>query len=184
MEDVQEVSTVEEPAGIVPDSQSQRINIKERGKRISGLSLSGLQAKREHEIRNQEVIADTIIVDQKEFTEEELQELWAAYADRLVAARRPILASILRISRPILKEGPTIRYTLPNHSMKKELEMEKEPLLRHLRNTLTNGMIQLELLVDEKEAERLAYTPEEKYAKFKAKNPALDELRKTFGLEL
>lgn len=162
----------------------KKINIKERGKRISGLSLSGLQAKREHEIRNQEVIADTLVVNQQEFSESDLQEQWARFAEELSAAGRQLLASNLRIGIPVLKEDATVYYTLPNYTMKKEIEIERDRLMRHLRTTLGNDTIRLELIVNEEEAKKFAYTPEEKYVKFKAKNPALDDLRKTFDLEL
>ena len=172
------------PEEVAPPSTPARINIKERGKRISGLSLSGLQAKRQHEIRNQEVIADTVSVEKNEFTEAELQEQWGLYAAQLSATGRPILASNLRVSQPVLKEDFAIVYTLPNHSMKKEIEAERDRLMTYLRQKLGNGAIRLELVVDEAEAEKFAYTPEEKYEKFRAKNPALDQLRKTFDLEL
>jgi len=81
-------------------------------------------------------------------------------------------------------EDAIVSYTLPNHTMKKEIEMERERLLYHLRSKLANDTIRLELVVNEEEAKKFAYTPEEKYAKFKAKNPALEDLRKAFDLEL
>ena len=167
-----------------PEEDNKKINIKERSKRISGLSLSGLQAKREHEIRNQEVIADMVIVNQNEFTESELQEQWSSFAEQLSSAGRKLLASNLSIGKPELKEGTIVSYTIPNYTMKKEIEMERDQLMRHLRTKLGNDTIRLELHVDEEEAKKFAYTPEEKYAKFKAKNPALDDLRKAFDLEL
>ena len=171
------------PKEVAPTA-APRVNIKERGKRISGLSISGLQAKRQHEIRNQEVIADTVLAERNEFTEAELQKLWGLYAAQLSASGRPILASNLRISQPVVKEDFTIVYTLPNHSMKKEIEAERDRLMTYLRKKLSNGAIRLELIVDEAEAQKFAYTPEEKYEKFRAKNPALDQLRRTFDLEL
>ena len=162
----------------------KKINIKERSKRISGLSLSGLQAKREHEIRNQEVIADTLVVNQQEFSESELRQHWVSYAEQLSSNGRQLLASNLRISMPVLMQDAIVSYTLPNYTMKKEIEMEGERLLHHLRTALGNDTIRLELVVNEEEAKKFAYTPEEKYAKFKAKNPALEGLKKTFDLEL
>ena len=181
-EEMEEETVLE--VGAEAEEAPKKINIKERGKRISGLSLSGLQAKREHEIRNQEVIADTVIVNQQEFDESTLREQWARYARDLSAKGRKLLASNLSLGQPDLKEGMIVSYTLPNHTMKKEIEMERDQLMRHLRTSLSNDTIRLELVVNEEEAKRYAYTPEEKYAKFKAKNPALDDLRKTFDLEL
>jgi len=175
---------LEEVPAEAEEEVPRKIKIKERAKRISGLSLSGLQAKREHEIRNQEVIADTLIVNQQDFNEAELQNQWSLYAEDLSRTGRQLLASNLRISKPVLKDDGLVSYTLPNHTMKKEIEMERERLLQHLRATLGNDTIRLELVVDEEEAKKFAYTPEEKFAKFKAKNPALDELRNTFDLEL
>ena len=183
-EAAEEEIPLEEVTAEVKEESPKRINIKERGKRISGLSLSGLQAKREHEIRNQEVIADTVIVNQQEFSESELREQWSGFAEELSKKGSKLLASNLRLGQPILKEGGIVLYTLPNHTMKKEIEMERDRLMRHLRTSLGNDTIRLELEVNEEEAKKYAYTPEEKYAKFKAKNPALDDLKKTFDLEL
>ncbi len=168
----------------LPASPAKKLNIKDRGKRISGLSIAGLQAKRDHEIRNQEVIADTIEVNTSPFTQEELEKLWTEYAQKLLKKGRPILSSNLTISNPKLTGDHSIQYTLPNHSMKKELDMEREPLMHFLRNKLKNTEISLELLVNEQEAKKYAYTPEEKYEKLKSKNPDMDLLRKTFDLEL
>ena len=175
---------LEEAKTEVSPQGAKKINIKDRSKRISGLSLSGLQAKREHEIRNQDVIADTLIVNQQEFSESDLQEHWTRYAKELSADGRQLLASNLRIGIPVLKEDAIVSYTLPNHTMKKEIEMERDQLMRYLRTALGNDTIRLELIVNEEDAKKFAYTPEEKYAKFKAKNPALDDLKKTFDLEL
>jgi len=177
----QPIETVAEP---LPASPAKKLNIKDRGKRISGLSIAGLQAKREHEIRNQEVIADTIEVNTSPFTQEELEKLWAQYAQKLLKKGRPILSSNLTISSPKMIGGHNIQYILPNHSMRKELDMEREPLMRFLRKELKNTEISLELVVSEEEAKKYAYTPQEKYEKLKSKNPDLDLLRKTFDLEL
>ncbi|NND16664.1 MAG: DNA polymerase III subunit gamma/tau [Eudoraea sp.] len=177
----QPVEAITEP---VPASPAKKLNIKDRRNRISGLSISGIQAKRDHEIRNQEVIADTIEVNINPYTQEELEKFWAQYAERLLKKGRPILSSNLTISTPKMTGAHGIQYTLPNHSMKKEIEMEREPLLRFLRKELRNTAITIELLVSEEEAKKYAYTPEEKYEKLKTKNPDLDLLRKTFDLEL
>ncbi|MBT8235675.1 MAG: DNA polymerase III subunit gamma/tau, partial [Bacteroidia bacterium] len=125
-EEPQPIEALAEPQ---PASPGKKLNIKDRGKRISGLSIAGIQAKRDHEIRNQEVIADTIEVNTSPFTQEELEKLWTEYAQKLLKKGRPILSSNLTISNPKLTGDHSIQFTLPNHSMKKELEMEREPLM-------------------------------------------------------
>lgn len=180
-EEAKAIEAVVEPTSPAP---VKKLKIKDRSKRISGLSISGIRAKREHEIRNQEVIADTIEVNINPFTQQELEKLWSEYAQNLLKKGRPILSSNLTISKPQMTGDQGIQYTLPNHSMKKELDMEREPLMRFLRKQLNNTEITLEILVSEEEAKNYAYTPEEKYEKLQRKNPDLDLLRKTFDLEL
>lgn len=160
----------------------KKIQIKSSEKRVSGLSLSSIKAKKAHENTK------TPEVDQEElpkepFTEEEMQAHWDDFVDQLEDKGRKILASNLQTDVPKLKNDHTIWIELPNSTMKKEVEREQSLMLNYLKEKLNNHSITLHITVNEEVAKKFAFTPEEKYEKLREKNPAIDLLRKEFDLD-
>ena len=174
-------STVQETLVSEP---ARKITIKEHPNRVSGLSLSSIQAKKKHELNKIEVTFDEEELPEDAFTEKELQMHWEAYIKKLETDGRKILASNLHSDVPKLKEGHTICIELPNGTMKKEIEREQSGLMSFLKQALHNYHITLSISVNEETAKKYAFTPEEKYEKLREKNPAIDLLRKTFDLDL
>ena len=167
---------------IAPDSK--KLNIAIPNKRVSGLSLSSLKAKKEHELNKIEVVIDEDNLPKSAFTQEELRKNWAEFVEGIDDKGQKILASNLNTDLPKLKENFTIHIELPNGTMKKEIEREQYELMEHLRSKLNNHFIQLEITVNEESAKKFAFTPEEKYEKLREKNPVIDLLRKEFDLDL
>lgn len=161
----------------------EKIGIKGQ-KKISGLSLKSLQAKKAHELNKIEVVIDEDQLPKSDFTEEELRKHWAEFVALIDKKGQKILASNLNTDVPRLKEDFTITIELPNGTMKKEIEREQFELMSYLRTKLDNHFIQLSITVNEESAKKFAFTPEEKYEKLREKNPAIDLLRKTFDLDL
>ena len=93
------------------------------------------------------------------------------------------MASILEADKPKLN-GHTISLEFPNETMKVELERAKGPLLEYLRTNLKNFSIDLSITINETIEKKYAYSVREKYEKLREKNPALDTLRITFGLDI
>lgn len=167
-----------------PEPEAAEIVIRDKPKRVSGLSISSLKAKKAHELNRIEVVIDENDLPNDPFSEAELRKHWSRYAKDLDRAGRRILASNLRIDLPKLHEGRTIQIQLPNHTMKKEIEREKSELMTYLKSRLNNYEIELKISVKEEKARQFAYTPQEKYEKLREKNPAIDVLRKEFDLDL
>ncbi len=163
---------------------ANKINITASEKRVSGLSISSLKAKKEHELNRIEVVLDEDALPKDDFTEEELRKHWADFVQEIDAKGQKILASNLNTDIPKLKENFTISIELPNGTMKKEIERGNYDLMEYLRAKLNNHFIQLEISVNEATAKKFAFTPEEKYEKLREKNPAIDLLRKEFDLDL
>ncbi|MDL5511510.1 DNA polymerase III subunit gamma/tau [Arenibacter sp. M-2] len=161
-----------------------KINIKSTERRVSGLSLSSLKAKKEHQLNKKEDVIDESNLPKANFTEEEMQKHWAAFVDILDNDGRKILASNLHSDVPKLTDNFTIWIELPNGTMKKEIEREKYDLMEYLKLKLNNHFIQLRITVNEATAKKFAFTPEEKYQKLREKNPAIDLLRKEFDLDI
>lgn len=173
-----------EPLPATQEPAPKKINITAPAKRVSGLSISSLKAKKEHELNRIEVVLDEDALPKEVFTEEDLRKHWADFVQEIDAKGQKILASNLNTDIPKLGENFTICIELPNGTMKKEIERGNYDLMEYLRAKLNNHFIQLQISVNEESAKKFAFTPEEKYEKLREKNPAIDLLRKEFDLDL
>ena len=169
---------------ILVSEPPKKIKIKERKKSVSGLSLSSLKAKKEHQNSKKENEVDESSLPTTDFTEAEMQKHWSDFVQKLDTEGRKILASNLSTDLPKLLDESTISIELPNSTMKKEIEREQHELMLHLKKNLNNYSINLKVIVNEETAKKYAFTPEEKYNKLREKNPTIDLLRKTFDLDL
>ncbi|TLP81696.1 hypothetical protein ES765_03140 [Maribacter sp. ACAM166] len=148
------------------------------------MSISSLNAKKQHELNKIEVVVDENNLPKSAFSEEELRKHWAEFVERIDKMGQKILASNLNTDIPKLKDEFTIHIELPNGTMKKEIEREQYELIEYLRSKLNNHFIQLEISVNEETAKKFAFTPEEKYQKLREKYPVIDLLRTEFDLDL
>ncbi|WP_034039964.1 DNA polymerase III subunit gamma/tau [Wocania ichthyoenteri] len=160
-----------------------KIVLKQDSKRTSGLSLSSIKAKKEHQIRQMDVVIDEENLPKDPFTEKQLVDTWNAYVKKIEDKGQYNLASILSIDIPKLKET-TIHLEFPNETNKVEVERQQYDLLGFIRKTLNNFDIGLSITVNEVLEKKYAYTNMDKFEKLKAKNPNIETLRKTFGLDI
>ena len=175
---------VEQAKEITEEPAQNKIKINLPHKRVSGLSISSLNAKKQHELNKIEVVIDENNLPKDAFTQEELRKHWAEFVESIDQKGQKILASNLNTDIPKLKEDFKIHIELPNGTMKKEIEREQFELMEYLRAKLNNHFIQLNINVNEATAKKFAFTPEEKYEKLREKNPVIDLLRKEFDLDL
>ncbi|RAJ12041.1 DNA polymerase III subunit gamma/tau [Olleya aquimaris] len=154
-------------------------------KRTSGLSLKSIRAKKEHQIKQLEVVVDEENLPRDAFNQDELVTVWNQFVDQIEKEGNYNLASILSIDTPTLAEdGYTIQLTFPNPTNKVEVERNSFDLMSYLRKHLNNYDVTLDITINEALNTKYAYTPIEKYEKLKEKNPNLELLRKTFDLDL
>lgn len=162
----------------------KRIELNNLPKRVSGLSISSLKAKKDHQNNKSAPIKEEDL-PKTPFTEEQMQLLWDEFVKKLDVKGKKILAANLQADVPKLLEGSTtISIELPNSTMKKEVEREQSLMLNFLKEKLQNYDITLQITVNEAHAKKFAFTPEEKYEKLREKNPAIDLLRKEFDLDI
>lgn len=162
--------------------QPKKINIKGSEKRVSGLSLSSIKVKKQHQNTKAPGV-DEKDLPKDAFEEKEMQQHWDDFVHQLEQQGRKILASNLQTDIPKLKNENTIWIELPNGTMKKEIEREQSLMLDYLKQKLNNYSISLHITVNEEVARKFAFTPQEKYEKLREKNPNLDLLRKEFDLD-
>ncbi|NKI31936.1 DNA polymerase III subunit gamma/tau [Croceivirga thetidis] len=172
-------NSIPESTQTIPEIE--KVELKNMPSRVSGLSLSSLKAKKEHQSNKTPAVEANL--PSNSFTHDELLLHWKDYAAKLDASGKKIMASNLLADEPKLKEESTIFIELPNGTMKKEIEREQGPLMAYLKGKLQNHSIELEIQVNEEVAKKFAFTPEEKYEKLREKNPAIDLLRQEFDLD-
>ncbi|WP_397362626.1 DNA polymerase III subunit gamma/tau [Olleya sp. R77988] len=159
--------------------------IASENKRTSGLSLKSIRAKKEHKIKQLEVVVDEENLPKEAFNQDELTEVWNQFVDIIEKEGKYNLASILSIDKPTLADdGFSIQLTFPNATNKVEVERQSFDLMSYLRKNLNNYDVTLDITINEELDTKYAYTPIEKYEKLKEKNPNLELLRKTFDLDV
>ncbi len=164
-------------------NEPPKIILKKDTKRTSGLSLSSIKAKKEHQIKQMDVVIDEDALPKEPFTEKQLIAKWNEFVENIQKEGKYNLASILSIDTPKVK-GTTIHLEFPNSTNKVELERQQFDLLSFLRKSLNNFDINLSITVNEEKEKQYAYTPLEKFEKLKEKNPNIEILKKTFGLDI
>ena len=150
----------------------------------SGLSLSSIRKKKEHQIKLMEVTVKEEDLPNDPFTEEDLLKYWAVFVTKLETDGKYNLAAILQIDTPKLVDDHTIRLEFPNTTNKIEVERQQFELLQYLRKAVNNFSITLDIKVNETMEKKYAYTPEDKYEKLVEKNKHVELLRKTFDLDI
>ncbi|WP_159023193.1 DNA polymerase III subunit gamma/tau [Formosa sp. L2A11] len=166
------------------DSTIPKIVLSKDNKRTSGLSLKSIRAKKEHEIKQNEVVYDEVNLPTDDFTEEDMQTAWKDFVSVLEAEGKHNLASILSIDTPKLKGKTTMTVVYPNQTNKVEVERSQFHLMSFIRKRLNNFEVSLDIKINEEKEKQYAYTPREKFEKMCEKNPSLELLRKTFDLDV
>ena len=111
--------------------------------------------------------------------------MWNKFAQRLSDGGQKIMATYMQINDPMVsQDGVTIRLELPNEGSKVDFDNNKLELVGYLRGKLHNHDIVVETFVNESVEKKYAFTPEERFERLKALNPALEILRKTFDLDV
>jgi len=151
-------------------------------RRTSALSLKNLKLEKKEElITDQE--EDLSEKPQEEFSNSKLLNQWSSYAAILNDDGQRSLSSVLSANIPEIN-GNILKLILPNQLMSKQLERGMPGLMRHLRTSLNNFAIQLEIEVKEEVKKKFIYTPEEKYQRLTELNPDIKLLRQRFKLDL
>jgi DNA polymerase-3 subunit gamma/tau len=152
---------------------------------VSGLSLAAIQKKKELKQKQEEITKNNNPESAEPFTLEDIKMYYDQYVVNIEEKGKKILASNLHIAAIDLIDTHTIRSKVPNDTIRREIEQEKEALLIFLRKHTKNDHIQLQVEVQEIEtSENFIYTPEEKLEHLISKYPAVAELKQKFSLDL
>ena len=166
----------------VKDIPKPKLNIG-GNRKSSGLSLSSIQRRKDHLDAKQAEEKVHVILPTEDFQVDDLLEIWSQYTEEIRKTGEHNLASILDIDIPKVTDTK-IRLTLPNKSMKIQLERAQGPLLALIRKKLSNYDIHIDIDVNESVEKKYVYTDIDILNKLIEENPALSLLQQEFGLDL
>ncbi len=149
---------------------------------VSGLSLSSLRVKKEHEQKS-DVTSEEKTVQKKEVYQEDIEKQWKLYSTDMTEKGERNMVALLQLDTPRLKNKVEIHYSVPNDTNRVELEKNSIELMRFLRNQLSNDALILKVNMEVKEEKKFVYTSEDKYQALKKKNPVVDLFKNKFNLE-
>ena len=144
------VEKVEEPKETYPKKELPIPIIQTTQRPSSGLSLSSIRKKKEHQIKLMDVKVEEEDLPNDPFTEETLLKFWNIFVTKLEKDGKYNLAAILQIDTPKLINEHTIRLEFPNTTNKIEVERQQFDLLQYLRKSVNNFSIVLDIIVNEK----------------------------------
>lgn len=165
------------------DLNNEISTVKNEYKETSALSLSSLKLKKsalsekEKEKEKQEVLSNT-------FDNVSLNSAWKEYSSNLEKNGNNSLSSLMEMNEPYINDNNKINFKVPSKSNKKELDFEKEKIIKYLKDKLKNGNIILEILIDKETNKEYYATPQEKFEKLSEINPLLNQFKKDLKLDL
>ena len=164
-------------------SESRMATLHLNRSKTSGLSLSSIRKKKEHEKNKIQEIVDPKNLPEDPFTEKDLRNVWLEFGKIQDRKGQMIIGSMFAMNIPSVKDH-SIVIELPNHSMKEDLEQIQNTFLQYSYKKLNNYKIELQIIVNEEVSKKYAFTPQDKYEKLKEKNPLIDKLRSEFDLDI
>lgn len=118
------------------------------------------------------------------FSNSQLLEAWQSFASG-IREESTLLYSALTGHNPSITETGSIVVELENKVLEAEFNRNKTELLGHLKNTLNNDFITIEVTVSEQVIEaKKPYTDKEKFDQMAEKNPLLKSLKDQLDLGL
>ena len=120
----------------------------------------------------------------QEFSPNMLLKYWNIYAEKPKKEGKINIFTILTSNPPTLLENFKVEVQIENKIQDDLLNSEKVDLLNYLRVELKNFSVDISTRLIEQTAKKKLYTSTEKYQHMAQKNPALEEFKKRFNLDL
>lgn len=118
------------------------------------------------------------------FSYDRLLEVWNTFTQKMKAADKINLFTILNNFAPKLLKPELIEISVESKTQEHLVQQESVELLNFLRNELRNFGIEVIYKLTERKIENRLYGNREKYDYLVNKNPKLDELRRRFNLDI
>jgi DNA polymerase-3 subunit gamma/tau len=118
------------------------------------------------------------------FSYDRLLEVWSTFTQKMKAADRINIFTILNNFAPTLLTPELIEISVESKTQEHLVQQESVELLNFLRNELRNFGVEVTYKLMERKIENRLYGNREKYDYLVGKNPKLDELRRRFNLDI
>jgi DNA polymerase-3 subunit gamma/tau len=119
----------------------------------------------------------------EDFTADSFLKSWHEYAAKLKAEGKQNVLSVFNGSAPVMLRPYEYEVVVGNKVQENLFKNERPNLMNHLRSSLKNFGIEVNVRVDEQAVVKRPYTNQEKFQHMAAKNPQLAELKKRFNLD-
>ena len=116
------------------------------------------------------------------FTADQLKDAWVGLADTY--KEEPRLKELIEMYSPRLVDALNAEIQMPNPWQLSEMRKAMPGLLQHLRKTLHNSHLQIQLVQAQYNQEQMAFTAEERYNLMAEQNPALAQLKERLNLQI
>ena len=127
-------------------------------------------------------IKPEILKQSTPFNEDDLMQYWDAFLETI--ADKAHLKNTMVNCKPVLLDNFQIEVKVHNPAQKEELLSNSLNLLKLLRTSLKNDLIQIRILIDENLEKKTVYTATEKFEFLHNINPLLSKLVEEFDLAI
>lgn len=118
-----------------------------------------------------------------DFSEDTLAKLWDEFVENLRKENKIPAYNALHTGKVQLKENFQIQFEFTSSSLANEFELEKDNLMRYLREKLNNYAIEFFVVIKEDQTKTFVKTNLEKFKDMAEKNPILLKMKDQFGLD-
>lgn len=149
-----------------------------------GLAFGPKKDDSKAEDANAQVAANTPSQEESNapFTADQLKDAWVGLADTY--KEEPRLKELIEMYSPRLVDALNAEIQMPNPWQLSEMRKAMPGLLQHLRKTLHNSHLQIQLVQAQYNQEQMAFTAEERYNLMAEQNPALAQLKERLNLQI
>lgn len=156
---------------------------------VGSLNTSNISIKEMlNPTRNELELGGNDGVQVKETNPLELESLlmfWKKYAHQLQQQDKSNLFSVLIKRNPKIINDNSISFEVDNDLIKDMLSAELQNLIPFLKQNLSNGLLQLSLIIPNQDNEvKNPYSPTEKFKVLADKNPNIAMLQRMFNLDV
>jgi DNA polymerase-3 subunit gamma/tau len=170
-----ETPAAEKPKVFIPNVHTASTSVKIPSLKDIGKGSDALLAEEEDPYIKGE--------DKEDFTADIFLKSWHDYAAKLKAEGKQNTLSVFNGSAPVMLRPYEFEVVVGNKVQENLFKNERANLMNHLRSSLKNFGIEVNVRVDEQAVVKRPYTNHEKFQHMAAKNPQLAELKKRFNLD-
>lgn len=117
------------------------------------------------------------------FSEEKLKKFWTEFLNQLLKGNKIPAYNALHTGKLELKENFKIQFEFSSASLANEFDLEKDNLMRFLREKLNNYAIDFQVQVIQDDTVKYVKTKADVFKEMAEKNPILLKMKEELGLD-